>query len=138
MKILAVDHGEKRIGLAISDPTGTLARPLAVFEHSARLVDAARVAQTAAEEGAERIVVGQSFDEDGLPNLAGRRAARFAESLRTQTCLPVELWDEAFTTQDVRRARIEMGGSRRQRSGHMDAAAAAFLLQSYLDANLQT
>lgn len=138
MKILAVDHGEKRIGLAVSDPTGTLARPLAVLNHVARAVDAAQVAQAAAEQGAALIVVGQSFDENGQPNLAGRRAARFVEVLRTQTSLPIVLWDEAFTTQDARSARIETGTARRKRSGHLDDAAAAFLLQSYLDANPQT
>lgn len=135
MKILAVDPGEKRIGLAISDPSGTLARPLAVLKHVSRLVDAAQVAQAAHEQGADMILVGQSFGEDGQPNLAGRRAANFAEALRSQTSRPVVLWDEAFTTQDARAARLAMGAPRRKRSGHLDDAAAAMLLQSYLDAN---
>lgn len=138
MKTLAVDHGEKRIGLAVSDPTGTLARPLTVLKHVSRLVDAARVAEIALEQEAGKIIVGQSFDEDGQPNLAGRQAQRFAEALRSQTSLPVLLWDEAFTTQDARLMRIEAGASRRKRSGHLDDAAAAFLLQSYLDSEPQS
>jgi putative Holliday junction resolvase len=134
MRILAVDHGEKRIGLAISDPTGTVANPLSVIQHVSRAVDAAQVAAIAAEYGAGLIVIGQSFDEDGQPNLAGRRAARFAESLREQTNLPVELWDESFSTQQARAARLQMGVSRKKRAGHLDEIAATVILQSYLDA----
>jgi putative Holliday junction resolvase len=133
MKILAVDPGEKRLGLAVSDPTGTLARPLGVLKHISRLADAARVAEVARENDVELIVVGQSFDESGQPNLAGRRAANLAEALRTQTSLPVVLWDEAFTTQDARTTRLESGASRKKRAGHLDELAAAILLQSYLD-----
>jgi len=136
MRILAVDHGEKRIGLAISDPTGTIANPLTVIQHVSRTIDAAQVSALAAEHGAGAIVVGQSFDEDGQPNLAGRRAARFAKALREQTNLLVELWDESFSTQKARAARIQMGVSRKQRTGHLDQLAATVILQSYLDAHV--
>ena len=134
MRILAVDHGEKRIGLAISDPTGTIANPLTVIKHISRAIDAAQVASIAAEHGAGLIVVGQSFDEDGQPNLAGRRAARFAKSLNEQTELPVVLWDESFSTQNARVARIQMGVTRKGRASHLDQLAATVILQSYLDA----
>ena len=135
MRVLAVDHGEKRIGLAISDPTGTIANPMTVIKHISRAIDAAQVATVASEHGAGLIVIGQSFDEDGQPNLAGRRAARFAEALREQTDLPVELWDESFSTQKARTARIQMGVSHKQRAGHLDEIAATIILQSYLDAH---
>ncbi len=135
MRILAVDHGEKRIGLALSDPTGTLASPLTVIKHVSRLLDAAQVASLAAENQAELILVGQSFDEDGSPNLAGRRAARFAEALREQTSIPVELFDESFSTQEARQTAVELGFSRKKRAGHQDALAAAMILRSYLEAN---
>jgi putative pre-16S rRNA nuclease len=135
MRILAVDHGEKYIGLAISDPTATIASPLKVIQHVSRTMDAAQVANLASENDAALIVIGQSFDEEGKPNLAGRRAARFAEALKEQTHLPVILWDEAFSTQDARAARIEMGVSRKKRGGHMDELAALMILRSYLDAN---
>ncbi len=84
------------------------------------------------------IVVGQSFDDEGNPSFEGRRSGRFAEALKTQTAIPVLLWDESFTTQAARRARIQMGVSRRNRSGHLDDLAATVLLQSYLDANLRS
>ena len=134
MRILAVDPGSKRIGLAISDPTGTIANPLTVLLHVARLVDAAAVAELAAAREAGLIIIGQSFDDDGNPSFEGRRSLRFAEALKTQTGIPVELWEESFTTQDARAARIQMGASRKKRSGHLDDLAATVLLQSYLDA----
>ena len=130
-----MDPGSKRIGLAISDPTGTIANPLKVMQHVARLVDAAAVAELAVSHQAGLIVIGQSFDESGNPSFEGRRSMRFAEALKTQTTIPVILWDEALTTQDARLARIQMGASRKSRSGHLDEMAATVLLQTYLDAN---
>jgi putative holliday junction resolvase len=135
MRILAVDHGEKRIGLAISDPTGTLVSPLTVIKHVSRLMDAAQVANLAAENEVGLIVIGQSFDEEGEPNLAGRRAAKFAEALREQTRIPVELFDESFSTQDARTTAIELGFSRKKRAGHHDSLAAVMILRSYIEAN---
>ena len=138
MRVLAVDHGEKRIGLAVSDPTGTIANPLTVVTHVSRAIDAAQVAGIAADQDAGLIVIGQSFDENGQPNLAGRRAARFAEALQSQTDIPIQLWDESFSTQEARAARIRMGVSRKQRAGHLDQIAATVILQSYLDAQSPT
>jgi len=135
MTVLAVDHGEKQIGLALSDPTATIASPLKVIQHVSRLMDAAQVADLAQENDVGLIVVGQSFDEEGRPNLAGRRAAKFAEALKEQTQIPIVLWDESFSTQDARAARIELGVSRKKRSGHQDALAAVVILQSYLESN---
>jgi putative Holliday junction resolvase len=135
MRILAVDHGEKRLGLAISDPTGTIANPLSVIQHVSRAIDAAQVATIASEQETGMIVIGQSFDENGQPNPAGRRAARFAEALQDQTDIPIQMWDESFSTQKARAARIQMGVSRKQRAGHLDEIAATVILQSYLDAH---
>ena len=70
MRILAVDHGEKRIGLALSDPTATIASPLTVIEHVSRAIDAAQVADLAVQNDVTLIVIGQSFDEDGNPILS--------------------------------------------------------------------
>ena len=134
MRILAVDHGEKRIGLALSDPTGTIASPLKVIQDVSRPIDAAQVAELATQNEAELIVIGQSFDEEGRPNLAGRRAARFAEALKAQTQIPIVMWDESFSTQDARAARLAAGASRKRRAGHLDQLAATLILQSYLEA----
>lgn len=135
MRILAVDHGEKRIGLALSDPTATIASPLKVIKHLSRVIDAAQVADIAAQNEVGLIVVGQSFDDDGNPNPAGRRAARFADELRSQTGIPIEMWDESHSTQIARAARIELGVSRKKRAGHQDEFAAVVILQSWIEAN---
>jgi putative Holliday junction resolvase len=133
MRVLAVDHGQKNLGLALSNETGSLARPLGVLAHISKLVDAAQVAERAVVLEAGLIIVGVSYDEAGEPNAAGRRAMNFAEILRQQTDLPVELWDESLTTQDARAARIASGAPRKKRAGHLDDVAAAVLLQNYLD-----
>ena len=133
MRILAVDHGEKHIGLAISNPTATIASPLQVIKHTTRLMDAAQVANLASENDAGLIIIGQSFYEDGTPNLAGRRAANFADVLKEQTDIPIELVDESFSTKDAQRTVIEMGVSRKKRKGHHDALAAVMILKSYIE-----
>lgn len=135
MRILAVDHGEKRIGIALSDSTAVIASPLKVIDHISRAIDAAQVAEIALQNDVVLIVVGQSFDEEGKPNPAGRRAGRFADELKNQTNIPIKMWDESFSTQDARAARIELGVSRNKRAGHQDAFAAVAILQSYLEEN---
>lgn len=137
-RILAVDPGEKRLGIALSDPTGTLARSLLVLQHVSRMVDAAQIADLAAEHGAERIVIGAALDDDGQSTPQSRHAERLAEAVRQQTSLPVELWDESGSTQAARETRLRMGVSRRKRSGHLDEVAAAIILQSYLDAHSES
>ena len=134
-RLLGVDPGDKRIGLAVSDLSGTIARPLRVLTHSARMVDAAQIASVALEMQAGGIVVGQALDDEGQLSPEGRKSARLAEAIRAQTDLPVELWDESFSTQSAREARIAMGVSRRKRAGHLDEFAAAVILQGYLDAH---
>jgi len=138
MRILAVDPGSKHIGVAISDPTGTIANPLTVVSHVSRPIDAASIVELALSWGAGLIVIGQSFDDNGKPSFEGRRSERLAEALKTQTAIPVLLWDESFTTQEARSARLHMGASRKDRAGHLDELAATVLLQSFLDANFRT
>ena len=135
MRILAVDPGEKRMGIAISDPTGTIANPLIVLKHVARLKDAAAIAQLAEQHGAGLIVIGQNLDIEGEPTLQSRRAGRLAEAIRTHTAVPVQMWDESGSTKTAQAARIAMGVRRSKRRGHVDDLAATVILQSYLDAN---
>jgi len=135
MRTLCIDPGDKNIGVALSDPSGTIANPFTVIRHVSRLIDAATIAGLARENGAENIIVGQSLDVDGKPSYQGRKAARLAAAIRTQTEIPVELWDEGYSTQEARTARIEMGTTRSKRRGHLDELAATVILQSYLDRN---
>jgi putative holliday junction resolvase len=134
MRILAVDPGDKRIGIAISDPTGTIANPLTVLKHVARPVDAAAIAQLAEEHQVGLIIVGQNLDAEGEPTLQSRKAGRLAEAIRAQASMPVEMWDESGSTKAARAARIAMGVRKSKRRGHMDDLAATVILQSYLDA----
>lgn len=133
MRMLGIDPGEKNIGIAVSDPTGTLARPLEVLAHTNRQQDAAEIAEIARREEAVRIIVGQATDSDGKPNFSGRKSARLAAAIRDHTEIPVKLWDESYSTQKARQSLIDMGVRRKERQGHHDASAAAIILQSYLD-----
>jgi putative Holliday junction resolvase len=132
-RVLAVDPGQKRIGVAVSDETGRLARPLKVIEHVARPVDAAAIVRLAVDAGVGLILVGQSVDDEGDLTFQGRGAVSLAAVIRELTAIPVEMWDEAFSTQDARALRLRMGSRRKGRSGHLDDVAAAVILQSYLD-----
>ena len=135
MRILGIDPGDKNIGVAISDPSGTIANPLTVIRHISRSINAATIATIARENGVGKIIIGQSFDLDGKPNYQGRKAARLATAIRTQIEVPIELWDEAYSTQQARGARIKMGGSRSKRKGHLDELAATVILQNFLDSS---
>ncbi len=133
-RILAVDPGGERIGLAVSDPTGTIASPLTVLTHRSRVADAQAILEIARNHSAHMIVIGQALDTEGNPTFEGRRARRLAGALRAAGSETVVLWDETGTTQEARRAQIEMGIARKKRREPPDALAAAVILQSFLDA----
>jgi len=137
MRMLAVDPGEKRLGLALSDPSGTIANPLMVLKHVSHLIDAANIADIARQNQVERIIVGQSLDDEGEATPQSRRAAHLAEAIHNQSGLPVELWEESYSTQAARQAQIALGVPRRKRRGHLDELAATFILQTYLDAHAE-
>jgi putative Holliday junction resolvase len=140
MRILAVDPGEKKIGLALSDPEGILARPLLTLTHTARASDAERIAALAAEHRAEKILVGLALDSSDLVGPQARRAQRLADAIRQHTQLPVELYDETGSTQiaeatlrSTGKTRGTQRGSGLSRRAQIHAVAAAALLQNYLD-----
>ncbi len=132
MKVLAVDPGERRIGLAVSDPTGTIARPLCVIPHQAREEDARKIVGVARDEGAEMIVVGWALDSEGEVGHQARKSQRLAEVIRANTNLPVRMWDESGTTQAAVQSRVQLGVGRKKRKGHLDDLAASILLQDFL------
>lgn len=124
MRVLAIDHGLARCGCAISDRSGTIARPLPVIEPT----EAAAVARLAGAEGAERVVVGLPLTLEGEEGEQAGIVREFCAELATEVEVPVETWDERLTT-------AMAGASRRAGArGAEDSLAAAHLLESYLAA----
>ena len=122
MKVLALDYGAARTGVAVSDPTGMLARPLTVVERAATEAGIAKLAELVRDEGAELVVVGLPLTLRGEHGAQAQETERFVDSLRAVLDVPVEVFDERFTT-----ALAGGGGSAPE-----DARAAAHLLSSYL------
>ena len=123
VKVLALDYGSARTGVAVSDPTGTLARPLGVVERAASDDGLARVVELIAAERAERVVVGLPLTLRGERGEQAREAERFVERLRNAVDVPVESFDERFTTTLA---------ARTPGAAAEDARAAAHLLETYL------
>ena len=123
MKVLALDFGSARTGVAVSDPTGTIARPAGVVERAGSDDGLRRLAELVREQEVERVVVGLPLTLRGEHGEQARATEEFAERLRAAVDVPVELFDERFTTDLAERA----GGS-----GDEDARAAAHLLSDYL------
>jgi putative Holliday junction resolvase len=125
VKIVAVDYGSARTGVAVSDPTGTLARPIGVIEHAGTEAGLERLVELIVSEGAERVVVGMPLTLRGEVGEQARETERFVDQLRQAVDVPVEGFDERFTT-DL--AEQDPGN----RNLPPDARAAAHLLTSYL------
>jgi len=124
VKVLALDYGSARTGVAVSDPTGTLARPLGVVEGAATESGLAELARLVREEEAERIVVGLPLTMRGTRGEQVAETERFVEVLRGAVDVPVELFDERFTTDLAQ----QTAGAAPE-----DALAAAHLLSTYLE-----
>ncbi len=133
MRVLAVDPGEKYIGVAVSDETALLARPLTTLRHTARAKDAAQIAALALEQEAGLILVGYPLDSDGQAGPQARHAEAVAEAIRAVTDVPVILVDESFSSMEALAALRASGKNRRARHEQIHAASAAAILQGYLD-----
>jgi putative Holliday junction resolvase len=131
-RILGVDCGDRRTGVAVSDPLGLTAQPREVIEEKDAARAAERAAETARELGAAEIVVGLPVNMDGSEGPRARRAREFGGLLVELTGLPVRYWDERLTTAEASRALRGRGS--RQRKARIDAVSAQIMLQSYLDA----
>lgn len=128
--VLAIDPGEVRIGLAISDPTGTIARPLEVLRHTSRQADVRLILERAGTHAAALLLVGLALDSDGAIGPQARRGLRLAEALRAETDLAVDTCDESGSTLAAWRPAARRGHG----DPMIDARAAAVFLQEYLDA----
>lgn len=131
--MLAVDPGSKRVGLAMSDPTGTIALALATIPAEPGSTLASRVSDVARKHEAKRIVVGLPLRLDGTHGPEAAAARRLAGAIRHESRLPVELVDERLTTAAAERSLIEGGVRREKRRLSIDRVAATLLLQAHLD-----
>ncbi len=131
MRTLGVDLGSVRVGVALSDPTGTLASPLAVLPRTADLLD--RLCGLAQEHGVGAVVVGLPRSLDGRERQAAAAARAEAALLADRVDVPVHLQDERLTTIVAHSSLAAAGRKARQRRGSVDASAAAVLLQSWLE-----
>lgn len=132
-RLLAVDYGSRRIGLAISDPDGLLATPLETFERRDDRSAARRIARTAEREGVRGLVVGEPRRLDGTRGDAAHRAERFARRLEETTGLPVERVDESLTSVEAERRLRAAGLDPAADPGRIDAVAAQIVLEEALD-----
>ncbi len=131
-RLLGVDYGDRRVGVALSDPTGSIASPLTVLPTPEAVAGLARLA---AEHRAAAVIVGLPLKLDGSDSPATAKARAFADRLRAALKnVPVDLWDERFSTVTAEQALIEGGVRRERRKALVDGLAAQILLQHYLDA----
>ena len=134
MRVLALDLGTKRIGVAVSDRSGTIATPLTVLTRSGRTADDhARIAVLVAEEEAELVVVGLPLSLDGRSGPAAKAAQAETDLLAAALPVPVESFDERLTTVTAERALMEAGMRTEGRRRVVDKVAAAVILQAWLD-----
>jgi len=133
MIILAIDYGTRRTGVAVCDPMGILASPVGVLQGSGEKMLVREIAGIARERRAEKIILGLPLRTDGTKGDKAQACERFAERLRKTTGLPVELWDERFTTVAAHQALHASGKRAKEHKNVVDAVAAVILLQSYLD-----
>ncbi len=133
-RVLGVDVGTTRVGLALSDPAGITAQPLEVIDGPGASGFAAAIAERVRELEVEEIVVGIPLHMDGRRGPAAEAAEAFAVSLEEATGLPVRRWDERLSTKEAERAMRAGGADGRKQRGVVDKVAAAIVLGAYLDA----
>ncbi|MBN1314569.1 MAG: Holliday junction resolvase RuvX [Anaerolineales bacterium] len=136
--ILGLDAGEKRIGVAVSDPLRIVARPLTTIRHTSREADLAAISQLVKDHQVVLVVCGYPLSLNDSEGPQGVRIRRFAGDLEKILTVPVELWDESYSTQEAEEILKQKGHtSPDRRKNLIDTYAAAIILQSYMDAHSQ-
>ncbi len=133
MRILALDHGTKRIGVAVSDETKTIAQPLEYIPAEPFADFLTRLKKILSEKEVDFILLGQPRNMDGSYGPAAQKVEAFAAALKTAITIPIKMWDERLTSTMANRALLQAGVRRDKRKEKVDKMAAAILLQSYLD-----
>jgi putative Holliday junction resolvase len=133
-RLLGLDIGDKRVGIAISDETRTLARPLTAMVRASKKEDFARIAALCDEHQVEQIVAGLPKTLRNEEGPQAQRVRRYADALGAAINRPIEFWDERFSSIDAQE-RLAASGRKTRAKGEIDATAAAIILQEYLDAH---
>lgn len=131
-KIIAFDIGDKRVGVAASDPLGIMALPMKTYWRKGFEKDLVALAELAAQNCAEKIVCGLPLDFDGRECEQTQKTREFIEGLKRYTSIPIITADERFTTKMARRVLIEADMSREKRKDVIDSVAASYILEDYL------
>ena len=134
VRVLGLDVGERRIGVALSDPLGLSAQRLAVLERRGTAADVEAVQALVGQHGVTSVVVGLPLTLRGAQGTQAKRVSAFAQTLGRRVGIPVHLVDERLTTVQGERALIATGASRRKRRAVIDQVAAQLILQQFLDA----
>ena len=132
IRLLGLDVGDRRIGIAVSDPTGSLASPVGVYHRRDPAADVRRIVDLVCEFEARGIVVGLPKNMNGSEGPQAEKTREFAASLSEQG-FSVSLWDERLSTVEATRRMVEQGRKKRGIQERIDAEAAALILQTYLD-----
>ena len=132
-RVLAIDWGTKNVGLAASDPLGITAQPLPTLRRKNRRADFERIGELVEALGVDRVLVGHPLHLKGYAGARAHEAERFAERLREQLDVPVEMFDERLTSAEAERVMLDAGLSRSKRREKSDQIAAQLILQAYLD-----
>jgi putative Holliday junction resolvase len=138
MKVLALDVGDRRVGVAVSDETGLIATPLTVVRRASKAEDFARISRLVREQSAGGMVIGLPLNADGSAGPQAQRIERYSaalgQALRDEGLdLAIILWDEYLSTQQAQEVMIAAGRKAKDRRARIDAVAAAVILQDYLD-----
>ena len=134
MRVLGIDYGRRRIGLALSDEEGILASPLPTYVRGrSEERDIAGLASLIVRHGVTAVVVGLPLNMDGSRGEMAREAEAFADRIRQETVLPVELFDERLTSSEAERVLLEADLPRRRRKELRDSLSAVLILQGHLD-----
>jgi len=133
MKIMGLDYGDRRIGVAVSDSLGWTAHGLETIGRRKEGSEFERIAELVKQHEVEEIVVGLPKNMNGTIGPRGEICMAFAEDLRAKLNLPVHLWDERLTTVSAQRTLLDADVSRKKRKGVVDKMAASLILQNYLD-----
>jgi putative holliday junction resolvase len=134
MRLLGLDVGDRRIGVAVSDETGLLASPVATLERVGPRKDLQAIAALVREHGAAAIVLGLPRNMDGSIGAQAEKVRRLGEALAPVARVPIHFWDERLTTVEAEQILIERDVSWQRRKGLVDQVAAVLILQGYLDA----